>query len=306
MRLSRRELGLWALGTSLPGGCRKPTMPGHDSGEMARHQWFFAAQHPQPVLLALVLQRTRAPGDTTTRLEAKAFVVAGGKLQSIFFRTATLPGWPGATLQGTVQAWQRVGLGPGLRLETAGGQDGVGLSIQQPSSRISLDCPRLTPPVRLVDPHGPADLASGPAALVVNGARWQGTLVQETLLPGARDWVRYGRFEMWALLTAEGTLGLGRLDYQGHSGRGELLLAEPTTRRVIWQTDVVQEEVEATTGWPLARSWRAQWGPSAVIRRVDGTLQRGRSPGGGPAIYDIGVGAGDGTLALIFALRDGA
>lgn len=300
-----RAAARWAVcGVALLSlACRgQPAPPQH--AEMARDQIFFAAQTPEPVLLALILQRTRTPTEPTTALEVKAFLVARNRLQSLFWERVSLDTWPGDDLDAVLTAWQAQRKGPALRLDFAVQPTTLDVSVRQPSGGFALHATRLSPLGKMTDPHGMVSLRAGSAALEVNGETWHGPVLAEQLAPESQAWPTYGQFEMWLAAAPDGALWLGRNDLMHHSGQAAVVpLAQPA-RLAAFPVAVTRSRVDVPTGFALPNAWNiALEAPVALVRQT-GEPSRGHAPNGGPAVYDISVATGPQTTALVFHLQD--
>ncbi len=292
--------------------CRSPEptkplpAPATQALEMARDQWFFAAQTPEPVLLALILQRTRDREATATTLEAKAFLVARDRLQSLFWERVELDRWPGEDLATVLTAWQKQRKGPGLRLAFATEPAGLTLTVRQPAGGFTLTATDLQPIGTTNDPHGESQLRAGTGQLEVNGVKWQGQVLAEHLEPGSRAWPSFGRFEMWLAAPTEGGLVLGRCDLRAPPPCGEAVVLSPgqPPLRQGFAVQPFDAQRDVTTGFLLPRRWRLEPMAGGEVVWRDGQTGRGRAPGGSQAVYDIGVASGPGALALVFHLQD--
>lgn len=293
-------------------GCRgaPPGQPSHHrpppAAEMARDQIFFAARTPEPVLLALIVQRTREPSRSGAVLEAKALVAARNRLQSLFWERVELPSWPGAALRDALQAWQTQRSGRGLRLSFQATTSHLSIAVRQPEGGFELQVPSLSASGTTQDPHGLTQLRTGPATLTVNGQTWHGVVLAEALEPGSRAWPAYSQFEMWLATTAQGGLWLGRCDLHAAAACGEVLRAEvgqPVLKRPF-SVQATATRRDAPSGFALPTAWSADLGGLLQLQRQDGQVGRGKAPAGGPAVYDLSAAAGDGALALVFHLQD--
>ena len=287
-----------------------PSQPPHHTpplaAEMARDQIFFAAQSPEPLLLALIVQRTREPDRPGAVLEAKALVAARNRLQSLFWERISLDSWPGEQLQDALQAWQSQRSGRGLRLSFQATTSHLSVAVRQPEGGFELEVPSLTEAGTTQDPHGLTRLRSGAATLTVNGQTWQGVVLAEALEPGSRAWPNYGQFEMWLATTARGGLWLGRCDLSAAAACGEAIHAkagQPLVKQPF-STHIAASRQDAASGFALPTAWSVDLGGPLGLERQDGQLGRGKAPAGGSALYDLSVATGGGALALVFHLQD--
>ncbi len=299
MNISRRQLGVLAAGPLLMAACDKRSA--HGAGEMARDQLVFGAWQPEPLVALLVLQRQRAaPGEPVT-LEAKAFIAARGELKLLFFERVSLSEWP-LDLPAAVAAWQRSGKPSTARPKLSAHDNQLDLSVQLPSGGLRLHSEILQEAGTVIDPHGVALLRAGWATLTVNGKDWHGQLVAERLQPGARAWLHYRRFEMWVMLRSSGALTLARVQHGGPN-RAALLVQAGQASQVQLPVAITAEQLDFSTQLKQAQAW--QVGDAATqMTRTAGTTTRGRSPSGGPALYNLSVAQGDGALALVSGLSD--
>ncbi len=271
---------------------------------MARDQLFFTAQLPEPVLLALIVQRTRAPQGSGALLEVKAFLVARDRLQSLFWEQVALDAWPGADLQTVLTAWQQQRRGPGLRLTFAVADPTLQLSVRQPSGGFALETMNLQDFSTIADPHGATRVRAGTGSLEVNGKRWQGPVLAEQLAAGSQAWPQFGQFEMWLAAAADGALWLGRTDLRAGTGQAVVLAPGQPPRVQRFTPQVTQTRPDAPSGFALPQAWRVTLEKPSDLQRRDGQPSRGTAPSGGPAVYDISVASGQGTTALVFHLQD--
>ncbi len=295
--------GLW-LALALCAACRGPQPATAHPPEMARDQLFFAARKPEPVLLALVLQRTRDATGPGATLEAKAFLVARDRLQSLFWERVALDAWPGDDLRDVLAAWQRQRKGPGLRLSYSVEATRLTLGVRQPGGGFVLDAEDLQQAVETKDPHGRALLRSGSGSLEVNGQRWQGPVLAERLAPGSRAWPHFGRFEMWLAGLGDGALWLGRCDLQTGVGQAAVITAGSQARLQPFTVQPAETRRDAQTGFALPTAWTVHLDENRRLLRRDGQTGRGQAPGGGAALYDISVASEPHATALIFHLQD--
>lgn len=298
MAWTRRQVGALGLAPLLAMCNRAPRDPG---GEMARDQLVFGAWQPEPLVALFVLQRQRtAPGQAVS-LEAKAFVAARGELKLLFFDRVTLDEWP-QDLAAAVAAWQKAGPARTARPSLVQRGAELQLAVQLPSGGLQLHGRDLRDAGELDDPHGRAALQAGSATLTLNGQTWQGELLSEHLLPGARAWVHYRRFAMWVVATSTGALILARVR-PGQPDQAALQVRGGKATRVAWQATQTQQVDDATTHFPVAQQWLVADPPQAVTR-TGGSTARGQSPSGSPALYDVGVARSKGLLALVSTLAD--
>ena len=271
---------------------------------MARDQLFFVAQTPEPVLLALIVQRTREPLGPSVMLEVKAFLVARGRVQSLFWERVALDAWPGEDLRDALAAWQKQRRGPGLRLGFAVDTTGLSVSVRQPSGGFALQAHDLHAIGTLADPHGEVSLRAGVGSLEVNGKQWQGPVLAERLAPGGLAWPHFGRFEMWLAAPNDGTLWLGRTDLRAGIGQAAVVALGRPARIQAFHVQVAKMHRDATTGFDLPDAWQVALEAPAALTRSGGQAGRGEAPGGGPAVYDISVASGPQATALVFHLQD--
>lgn len=267
-------------------------------GEMARDQFLFAAWRPEPLVALLVLQRQRAAPNQPVYLEAKAFVAARGELKLLFFDRVALDTWP-ASLTAAVTAWQAVGrvrptlVCRGMELQ---------LGVQLPSGGLQLQCQDLQPAGESDDPHGRSALRAGSATFTVNGQTWPGELLCEELLPGARAWVRYHQFAMWAVAARSGALILARVR-PGQPDPVAVQVLGGKVARVRWQANETQQVLDQSTHFPITHEWQVG-DPPQLVARTGGSTAHGQSPAGTPALYDMAVARSDTLLALVSTLAD--
>jgi len=276
---------------------------------MARHQLFFAAVEPEPILVALIIKRMSDASGVW--LETKAFVAWKGRWQSPYFQRIRLPKWPGKTLSQAATAWQ-AHLGRGkLRLRVSERGGGLNLSIRRPQGGLEINARKLLPAGSGVDPHGAITWQRANARLVVNGRRFKGRLFVEEMATATTTWPRFGRFEMWLRLLPDGGLLLGRAAVDSSANEGRALFWPTKGRAAVVAFAVAGASTrrEPKTGFTLPIGWRLGGRVPGLLRRVGGELGRGKAPGGGAAVYDISLAVGDGGpvtggMALVFHLQD--
>jgi len=303
--LSLPGLGLGlALGLTLCAACRGTPARQAQHSEMARDQLFFAAFVPEPVILALIVQRTRDPAVPGATLEAKAFLVARNRLQSLFWERVALDTWPGRDLAAVLKAWQSQRKGPGLRLSFAVAATQFTLTVRQPGGSFSLRGSQLHDIGWTADPHGRTALRAGSGELEVNGQTWHGAVLAETLEPGSRAWPEFGRFELWLAATQDGALWLGRSDLAAGRGSATVVAPGKPARVQPFSVRIAQTRRDAVTGFALPTAWHAHLDETRTLSRTDGQSGRGTAPGGRQAVYDISVAGEPRATALIFHLQD--
>ncbi len=284
--------------------CRSPSPPPIAHAEMARDQLFFVAQTPEPVLLALIVQRTRTPTEPGATLEVKAFLVARDRLQSLFWERVQLDAWPGDDLQDALAAWQKTRTSPGIRLKFAVEPRSVSLNVRQPSGGFALDATDLQPLGTVPDPHGEVTARAGVGTLEVNGKKWRGPVLAERLAPGSQAWPQFGQFEMWLAAPTDGALWLGRFDLQRQTGRAAVVAEGQAARIAPFQVTINHTRDDAESGFALPDAWTVGLPTPVSLTHAVGQLGRGTAPKGGAAVYDIGVASGSGATALVFHLQD--
>jgi len=298
MTWTRRQAGALAFAPLLAMCGKRVRDP---SGEMARDQLIFAAWQPEPLVALLVLQRQRAGDDQPIYLEAKAFVAARAELKLLFFDRVVLDEWP-QDLAAAVAAWQRSGARHTARPSLAQLGSTLQLGVQLPSGGLQLQSDDLSPAGEVSDPHGRAALQAGTAQLTLNGQTWRGQLLCERLQPGARAWVHYRRFAMWAMVTGTGALVLARV-HGDQADPAAVLVQSGRAARITLPANVVRQALDTTTGLPIVQQWQVLDPPQPATRTA-GTTVRGQNPSGGAALYDMAVVRGDGLLALVSTLAD--
>lgn len=275
------------------------------AGEMARDQIFFAGSDPEPLLLAIILQRTETKLGAVA--EAKVFIASGDSWRQPFWEQAELPFWPGQNLDAALDAWQAVRKGRALRLRWAGGESTFELDLQTGGGRISLRATELADAGAGTDPHGPVIWRAGAGSVTINGALVRGTVLLEALPRAEEPWPRFGRFEMWLIGGAGGGLILGR-HYAGQkTGRAIAVAAGGKVSRMPFGAEVLSSRADPSTGFQLPSRWRLATTGKPTLERRAGDVGRGTAPSGGPAVFDISLAttAGGKTRALVFHLQDG-
>lgn len=263
---------------------------------MCRDQVFFAGEG---VVLALVLQRERRGG--AAAVEAKGFLALDGRWVSPFWERLELPGWPGDGLEEALDAWRAAGGGRRLRLEGQAAE-GLSLALRTPSARLALALPRPGEAGSGEGPHGPLSWRSGRADLELDGRLLRGVAAWERLV-GGEPAPRFGRFELWALAPSAGGLVLGRRWLDRLEGAALVVDAGGAGAPAGFESEVLETRADPETGFALPVRWRVE---GAALSRAAGQTSRGLAPGGGPAIYDIGLAVGQGVSALVFHLQDAA
>ncbi len=181
---------------------------------LARDQLFFVGWPPKataPILVALTVQREPLPSGRAL-LEVKAFMSRQGRWQSPFYQQVELARWPGPGLKEALESYQSSGAAPRLSLEDPG--DVLSLSMRSTSSKLVLESEGLSAVVAdeaaALDPHGTLSWRAGRATLRANGKPLGGLLLVERLSKPQVRLPRFGRYEMWLLAPADGSLVLGR------------------------------------------------------------------------------------------------
>ena len=276
-------------------------------GRMAREQVFFTGAAPEPVLLAVVLQRTTdgTPG-APTAVEAKAFLAWDGAWRTPFFERVTLPRWPGDDPESAVAAWQAARMGPRLRVRYRDAAQGFVLGLRRPGGGLTVAAVGLRSAGAGDDPHGTVTWRAGPGRLTLNGREIPGTVVVERLAVVRSAWPWFGRFEMWLRRPPEGGLQLARVHLHGRDGRGLGLAVDPSgaARLEPFVCTVAATRLDPVTGRLVPTSWRL-WDDTELVR-TGGEAGRGSDPAGGAALYDIGAALAPPTAdaALVFHLED--
>ena len=270
---------------------------------MARDQIFFAGRAPEPVLMAVVLQRsTNADGSAPTVIEAKAFLAWRGTWRTPFWDRVEVPSWPGDDLGDALEAW-RAARPRRLRVAANRTDAGLSLTLRRPNGGLRIEAPALIEAGEGVDPHGRVRWRSGAGTARVNGREVKGVVLVERLTTVANEWPRFGGFEMWLRTPPGGGLELARVAGGAGHGPSVRVDAQGAPRAGRLQVRPLATRPDVESGFALPTRW--QVGDTTLVRR-GGELGRGRAPGGGPAVYDIGLAtstAGD-DAALVFHLRD--
>ncbi len=242
-------------------------------------------------------------------VEAKGFVVTDGALRSPFYERVLLDAWPGDGVSEAVDAWASSREGEPLRLRWQ--DDGATLeaSVRSRSASLELVLDRLMPAGEGVGPHGPLSWRSGRATLRLDGRAVSGVGVVERLR-GDVATPSFGRFEMWLLRTADGSLVLGRSMLDADA-LGTALRVDRLAQAGVgpFAVEVTTHRRHEPSGFDLPVSWRLPADGGVVVSRVrPGDPAVGRSASGGVAVYDVGLAASqDGrSTALVFHLQDAA
>lgn len=276
------------------------------TADMARDQLFFVGHDPEPVLLAVVLQRT-SEGEGAV-IEAKSFLAWRGKWRTPFWERVRVPRWPGRSVAQAIGAWRESrGGSEKLRVRWRSDPKGFELRLRRRSGALILRARGLAPAGGGEDPHGRVTWRSGAGTLTVNGREVQGVVAAESLAEVRAAWPRFGRFEMWLQAPASGGLVLGRTALSGARGEGRALVVGPSgASRVPFAVRVRATRSDAQTGFALPTAWGLERPAAAVLERTGGELGRGEGAGGGPAVYDISLATdSDGkAAALVFHLQD--
>jgi hypothetical protein len=297
-------LGVGCMGPS-PTGAPTDVSPAVTPAEppaIAREQLFFSGRDEGgPVLAALILQREPRPAGAV--LEAKGFVALGGVLRSPFYERAELPSWPGDEVPAALEAWRSARTGAPMRIEW-GGAEGLGAMVRTPGAALEIRLREATPAGETLGPHGSVSWSAGPATLTVDGKEISGVGAVETLRGSIANPV-FGRFEMWLLAPTPGSLVLGRVRF---GKQGTSLRVDSKGRGGPGHFDVLVtgQQRHEPTGFDLPTAWTLPGDGLALTRsgRFDPVV--GRSPSGGPAVYDIGLARSEdgGAAALVFHLQD--
>ncbi len=250
--------------------------------------------------MVLVIQAERGGSDGPS-LEAKCFLSWSAEWRMPFWERVSLETWAEPDLGAAFAAWTAAHEGAPLRA-TLDEQDGaLELSLRTRDGGLALTSTGLIAVGEGVDPHGEVRWSAGSGALIVNGARVDGTVVVEQLGPGAEPHPRFGEFEMWWLRWADSTVELGR----HHPGRpgGQALRIGPTGAALQpFAAATTASRIDDVSGYALPVAWTVQGTP---VARTGGELGRGHSPDGAPAVFDISHASGDGVSGLVFHLQDG-
>lgn len=276
---------------------------------MSRHQIFFAGVDPEPILVALILKRTRDASGIF--VEAKSFVAWNGQWQTPFWERKRLKRSPGASLAALAGAWQAAAGAAELRLNVQETSHKLKMTLRRKQGGLEIDARGLAPVGTASDPHGAITWRAGSARIKVNGKRFRGKLVVEQLAHATTPWPHFGRFEMWLRGLADGGLLLGRVTIHGVEGKGRALLLPASGKAAVVPFAVASASTreDKDSGFKLPIGWQLGRPIPALMRRAGGEVGRGKAPDGKPAVYDISLAVGDGGpvaggTALVFHLHD--
>ena len=252
---------------------------------IARDQLFFVGDGGS-VLLALIVQRVPIRHRDAS-IEAKSFLVWDGRFETPFYTAWEVEDYWPATIEDVTY------VSPSdLRIRVQ--NQPFCLIVRRPAGALELSAPTVTDAGTGDDPHGEVAWTAGRGTLNVNGKVVDGTVLIERLSRPTTAWPRFGKFEMWLLAPPEGGLVLGR------TGSAVVIPRHGPPRHIPFAPVAEVTRADPDSGFRLPIRWNVG---GKELDRVTGSVGRGTSPGGGPAVYDISFARGEGA-ALVFHLED--